>query len=107
MECLHPLAFYQSLLWAIAGSVASWGVVVVGPWAHRAFEDVQAGQLELTWIKPGMVLPAVGVLIQLCALGLIGAAIGEPTTWRDGVVWGLGAQSLAAGLLGRYGPPRR
>jgi hypothetical protein len=102
-ECLHPLGFSQALLWAIVGSVASWGVVVVGPWARRAFEEVREGKLRLSF-NPHMLLPAFGVLIQLSALGLIGAAVGDPSTWRDGVVWGLGAQSLAAGLLGKFGP---
>lgn len=101
-NCLHALTFWEALLWAIVGSISSWVVVVVGPWTRRAYREVREGKLRLS-ANPHLLLPAAGILLQLSVLGLIGAAIGEPTTWRDGLVWGLGAQSLAAGLVGAPG----
>lgn len=90
----------EALLYAIGGSIVSWVILTGRPWATRAFREIKKGKPVIKW-DPQMVLPGLLVVVYVIAPAWVVTVIGEPSTARDAVILGLGAQGFVFAFLGK------
>ena len=93
-ECLHALPHLSAVAYGVGGSLTALAVFQAAPAAASALKSSKTVKITrgaLFW---------VGVLIvTFAAAGAVAALIGDPSTPKDGVAWGLGADGLVAGIV--------
>jgi len=99
-ECQQALPGAEALLYAVGASIVAWVIVSGGPWAVRAFREIKKGKRVIKW-DPQMVIPGLLVVGYVVAPAWVATVIGDPSTTRDAVILGLGAQGFVLAFVGK------
>ena len=99
-ECQRALPETEALLYAMGGAVVSWLILTGRPWAKQAFREIKEKKRAIEW-DPQMLVPGALMVAGIVAPAWVATVIAEPSTIRDAVILGLGAQGFVLAFVGR------